>query len=199
MKRAATYLRVSSDDQSYENQRPDIDRITQTRGYRAVAVYEEHASAVKSRPAFARMVADAHRGMFDILIVWALDRFGRSMVGNMQAVLDLDRCGVKVVSVREPWLDTEGAVRPLLIAIFSWVAEQEREQIVARTVAGMDRARKSGIRIGRPEVKMDIELAHVLHAQGESVRKIAQRLKVPKTTVHRALGRPKRVVVGEAS
>jgi DNA invertase Pin-like site-specific DNA recombinase len=68
------------------------------------------------RPVFDRMVRDAHQGAFDVLVVWALDRFGRSMVGNLQAVLDLDRCGVQVVSVREPWLDTGSAVRPLLIA-----------------------------------------------------------------------------------
>ena len=75
----------------------------QTRGYKLVEAYEEQGSAVKSRPAFARMMIDAHRGLFDVLVIWALDRFGRTMVGNMQAVLDLDRCGVKVISVREPW------------------------------------------------------------------------------------------------
>ena len=45
-----------------------------------------------------------HRGEFETVVVWALDRLGRSMVGNLQAVLDLDRCGVKVISVNEPWL-----------------------------------------------------------------------------------------------
>ena len=99
MKRTAIYLRVSSDEQSYENQRPDIERIVQTRGYTLVASYEEQASAAKTRAVFARMMADAHRGLFDVLVIWALDRFGRTMVGNMQAVLELDRRGVKVVSV----------------------------------------------------------------------------------------------------
>lgn len=98
-----------------------------------VAEYEEKASAARVRPVFDRMVRDAHQGAFDVLVVWALERFGRSMVGNLQAVLDLDRCGVQVVSVREPWLDTGSAVRPLRIAIFGWVAEQERVTIVART------------------------------------------------------------------
>ena len=196
MKRAAIYLRVSSDEQTYENQRPDVERVAQTRGYRIVATYEEQASAAKQRAAFARVMEDAHHGRFDVLVMWALDRFGRSMVGNMQAVLDLDRCGVKVVSVREPWLDTEGAVRPLLIAIFSWVAEQEREQLVARTVAGMERARKNGVHVGRPEVVIDVELARALHSQGASVRKIAQHLRVPKTTVHRALHRADRLERG---
>lgn len=195
MKRAAIYLRVSSDEQTYENQRPDVERVVSTRGYELIRTYKERASAAKARPSFARMMTDAHRGAFDVLVVWALDRFGRTMIGNMQAVLELDRCGVKVVSVREPWLDTEGAVRPLLIAIFSWVAQQEQEQIVARTVAGMERARKKGIRIGRPEVPIDLKLARALQAQGKSVRDISQQIRVPKSTVHRALSRPKRGVL----
>ncbi len=154
--RAAIYLRVSSEDQTYENQRPDIERVVSTRGYKLVATYEEHASAAKPRAEFTRMMRDAHRGMFDVLVVWALDRFGRSMVGNIQAVLDLDRRGVQVVSVREPWLDTGGgAVRPLLIAIFGWVAEQERTRLSERTKAGMDRARRSGIHVGRPSSRVD--------------------------------------------
>jgi DNA invertase Pin-like site-specific DNA recombinase len=99
-RRAAIYLRVSSDEQTYENQRPDVKRLARTRGYKLVATYEEQASAAKARPEYARMMGDAHRGMFDVLVVWALDRFGRSMVGNMQAVLDLDRRGVEVVTRR---------------------------------------------------------------------------------------------------
>lgn len=186
------YLRVSSEEQTYENQRPDLERLVRARGYEHAETYEEQASAARSRPAFGRMLTDAHRGLFDVLVVWSLDRFGRSMIGNMQAVLDLDRCGVSVVSVREPWLDTSGSVRPLLIAIFSWVAEQEREQLVARTVAGMARARKAGIHIGRPAVVIDDELVRSLHSQGESIRNISQRLRIAKTTVHRALRRPKR-------
>jgi hypothetical protein len=76
MKRAAIYLRVSSDEQTYENQRSEVERVAQTRGYRVVAVYEEHVSAAKDRPAFARAMEDAHRGQFDVLVMWALDPSG---------------------------------------------------------------------------------------------------------------------------
>lgn len=124
--RAAIYLRVSKGERHTENRRPDIERVVVMRGLELVAEYEEKASVAKVRLVFDRMVRDAHQGAFDVLVVWALDRFGRSTVGNLQAVLDLDRCGVQVVSVREPWFDTGSAVRPLLIAIFGWVAEQER-------------------------------------------------------------------------
>lgn len=127
-----------------------------------------------------------------MLVVWSLDRFGRSMVGNLQAVLELDRSGVEVVSVREPWLDTGGPVRALLIAIFGWVAEQERAQIVERTKAGIERARRKGIRIGRPERAIDMRRAQALRDQGLSFAAVAKWLRVPKATLYRALSRLKK-------
>jgi hypothetical protein len=112
--RTVIYLRVSKGERHTENQRPDVERVIATRRLELVGEYEEKASAAKTRPVFDKMIRDAHRGAFDVLVVWSLDRFGRSMVGNLQAVLDLDRSGVQVVSVRETWLDTGSAVRPLL-------------------------------------------------------------------------------------
>jgi putative DNA-invertase from lambdoid prophage Rac len=163
--------------------------VIATRRLELVAEYEEKASAAKVRPVFDRMMRDAHRGAFDVLVVWSLDRFGRSMVGNLQAVLELDRCGVQVVSVRETWLDTGSAVRPLLIAIFGWVVEQERATIIARTMAGLERARRAGVRLGRPPRTVDVRRARTLLEGGLSLRKVAKRLRVPPMTLHGALRR----------
>jgi len=91
------------------------------------------------------------------------------MVGNVQQILELDRLGVEVVSVREPWLDTGGPVRTLLIAIFPWVAEEERRQIASRSRAGVDRARLSGKHCGRPPSVVDVEHALRLRSQGLSL------------------------------
>jgi DNA invertase Pin-like site-specific DNA recombinase len=187
--RAALYLRVSTEGQATDNQRPELEQLARARGMRVVRVFEECASAVASRAQFGAMMAGAHAGQFDALLVWALDRFGRSMVGNMAAVLELDRLGVQVVSVREPWLDTSGPVRSLLVAIFSWVAEQERAQLVARTKAGLTRARARGIRLGRPAARVDVARALELRAGGLSLRDVARELRVPPTTVARALRR----------
>jgi putative DNA-invertase from lambdoid prophage Rac len=192
MKRAAIYLRVSSDKQTYENQRPDVEQLARMRGLDVVANYEEQASAVKARPAYKQMMDDAHRGRFDVVLVWALDRLGRSMVGNLQAVLDLDRRGVRVLSVREPWLDTDSMVRPLLIAIFSWVAEQERTHLIAKTNAGIARAKKKGVRFGRPSRRIDMWRVDQLRAQGLTLRAIARWMKIPFATFQRAIARPER-------
>jgi DNA invertase Pin-like site-specific DNA recombinase len=128
---------VSTDRQETECQRPEVEQLARARGFEIVKVYEEKMSAAKVRPEYARMMKDARRGAFDVIVVWAIDRFGRSMIGNVSDVLELDRVGVQVVSVRESWLDTGSPVRTLLLAIFSWLAGQERVRIGERTRAGM--------------------------------------------------------------
>lgn len=140
-----------------------------------------------TQPSASRLRVAAHRGEFDVLVVAAIDRLGRSMSANVQAILDLDRLGVEVVSVREPWLSTAGPVRSLLVAIFSWVAEQERLTIISRTKAGMARARREGKHIGRPPVAIDMPLAIRLREEGLSVRATAKRLGVGASTLHRAM------------
>ena len=197
MKRAAIYLRVSKGEQHAENQRPDVDRIVGQRGLEVVEVYEDSISAVKRRPEFDRMVRDAQRGRFDVLVIWAIDRFGRTMAGNIQTVLDLDRRGVVTVSVQEPWLDTGGPVRDLLLAIFSWIAEQERARLVERTNAGLERAKRKGIRLGRPPARVNLWLAKKLIAEGKSLRQVAKVLKVPLGTLHGALKRSENPIGAE--
>jgi len=185
--RAALYYRVSSDEQSTECQRPEVEQLCRARGLHVVSVYEEQASAAKHRPEYERMMKDAKRGKFGVLVIWAIDRFGRSMTSNLGDILELDRVGVQVVSVRETWLDTGSPVRNLLVAIFSWVAEQERARLVERTKAGMAAARRRGARIGRPRARIDRDRLLELHGQGWSVRKIADALGVGSSTVQRHL------------
>jgi DNA invertase Pin-like site-specific DNA recombinase len=180
-------LRVSTDRQETECQRPDVEQVVRARGYEVAAVYEEKMSAAKVRPEYAKMMKDARRGAFDVLVVWAIDRFGRSMIGNVSDVLELDRLGITVISVKESWLDTGSPVRTLLLAIFSWLAEQERVRIGERTRAGMAAAKRRGIRVGRPRARLDEDRLVELKGQGMSVRKIAEAMKVGTATVQRHL------------
>ena len=110
-RRAAVYLRVSTDRQTAENQVAEVRQLAVARGYEPV-VYEEIESAAKVRPVLDRMLADLRAGRVQAVAVWALDRLHRSMTGAINTVLELDRLGVPVLSVREPWLDTSGPVRP---------------------------------------------------------------------------------------
>jgi putative DNA-invertase from lambdoid prophage Rac len=191
---AVAYRRVSKGGQDPENQRTDVERVARARGLELVGDYVETVSAAaRTRPAFEAMLDDARRGAFNVLVVWALDRFGRSMVGNVNAVVELDRLGVQVISVREPWIDTGGPVRDLLLVIFSWIAEQETRRLGERTRAGLERARARGARLGRPRrmiTPAELELARELwEERALPIRVIARRLRIPRATIHRALER----------
>jgi DNA invertase Pin-like site-specific DNA recombinase len=187
--RAAVYARVSSatSGQSTANQIPLLLGLVEQRGYELAGAYAETASAVSKRPVLDRLMKDAHHGKFDLVIVFAIDRLGRSLKGNLDLVLDLDRCGVRIVSYSEPWLAMDGPVRSLLISIFSWVAEQERVRIGERCRAGLDRARARGIKLGRPAAKVDLAKLTSLHDQGLSVRKIGRALGIGASTAHRLI------------
>jgi DNA invertase Pin-like site-specific DNA recombinase len=187
--RAVVYKRVSGAlGQTTSNQTPDLERLAAVRGLEIVEVFDEVMSAAKVRPEFDRMLKAAHAGKFDVLLVWSLDRFGRSMVGNLQTVLELDRIGVKVVSVQEPWLDTGGPVRSLLVAIFSWIAEQERERLILRTKAGLDRARRQGKRLGRPPASRILLCAALdLVATGVPVAEAARQKGLSRSSLRRFL------------
>ena len=98
------------------------------------------------------MFNDANKRAFDLLLIWALDRFSREGISNTLGYLErLKRSGIAVKSLQETWLDTrDDGIGQLLLAIFSWVAGQERKRIRERTLAGLKRARESGKRLGRP-------------------------------------------------
>jgi DNA invertase Pin-like site-specific DNA recombinase len=181
------YVRVSTEDQSVENQLPDLRQLAEARGLTIARVFSENMSAVKHRPEYEALLKAAHSGKVGTILIWALDRLHRSMVGSMQTVLELDRLGVRVISVREPWLDTSGPVRSLLIAVFGWVAEQERRRISERTKAGLDRARRAGKKLGKPGFDIDVVRAQALREAGTSYRRIAAELGVSVGKVHETL------------
>lgn len=190
-KRAALYLRVSRDEQTVENQRPELERLASTRGLTVVETFEESVSAVKKRPAFEAMLNGAHLGHFNVILIWALDRLGRSMVGNLETILSLDRKNVMVMSVREPWLEIAGPARELLIGIVSWVAEQERERLIERTHAGLARARAQGKHIGRPRVIDGIarQARFLLSKPGATYPGVARELGISESSLRRGLKR----------
>ncbi len=186
-RRAALYLRVSTQDQTVANQLPDLKRFARARGFEIAETYEEHASAVGQRPELSRLREAAHARKFDVVLVWALDRLGRSLFDNVRTVLELERAGVDVLSVREPWLDTKGPVRDLLLAIFSWVAQHERTRLVERTRAGVARARAQGKKLGRPRVGVSHVAVDVLWREGKSATSIARQLGISRASVYRLL------------
>ncbi len=184
---AAVYARVSTSEQSVENQIPHLRKLAFARGLKVAKVYAENISAVKDRPEFTAMMKAAHSGRIGTILIWSLDRLHRTMLGAMQTVLELDRLGVRVVSLNEPWLDTSGPVRSLLVGVFGWVSEQERLRVSERTKAGLDRARRRGVQLGRKGFDIDVGRARALRDEGKSYRKIATILGVSVGKVHESL------------
>ncbi len=158
--RIALYCRVSKNDESQDprNQLDPLRRYAGALGGEVVQEYVDLASGSNGdRKEFLRMLQDAEVRKFDLLLVWALDRFSREGISNTLGYLErLKRNGVALKSLQESWLDTrDNGLGQLLLAIFSWVAQQERQRIVERTKAGLERARRSGKRLGRPQGSRD--------------------------------------------
>jgi DNA invertase Pin-like site-specific DNA recombinase len=185
--RAALYLRTSTGRQSVENQRPEVEGLASGRGFTVVGTYAEQESAAKRRPEFSRMLADARRGRFDVIVVWSLDRFGRGF-SCFDAFRDLSRIGVRVVSVREPWTEADGPALELLVAVMSWVSGFERQRLAERIRAGLDRARREGKRLGRlPASPLKLAAAAARVQEGASIRSAAREKGLGAETLRRHL------------
>jgi DNA invertase Pin-like site-specific DNA recombinase len=143
--RAATWTRVSTDRQDDSNQLPDIERLCAHRGWEITKRYSlSDVSAFNGahRETLAAMLADAHRGEFDVLVVWAADRITREGIEELlRLVRELRERNVALVSVQEPWLSGSDATTELLAAIAAWMANQESARRSERIRAGLARRR----------------------------------------------------------
>lgn len=155
MKKVAIYARVSKNDESQnpQNQLNPLRDYAKALGGEVVEEYIDLASGGNGgRQRFLQMLKYADKHEFDLILVWALDRLSREGISNTLGYLErLKRNGVALKSLQESWLDTrDEGLGQLLLAIFSWVAQQERKRIVERTKAGLERARRQGKKLGRP-------------------------------------------------
>jgi DNA invertase Pin-like site-specific DNA recombinase len=190
--RAFLYARVSTNDkgQDAENQLPDMRREAERRSWKLKREYIENVSAAgtKVREQFDEMLAACDRREADVILIWALDRFSREGPLKTMLLLDrLQRAGVRVRSLKEPWLDPDSPTYDLLLPIFAWIAKQESLRLGERTKAGMARARVKGKEFGRPRVSADLSVIASMRAQGESLRRIAAKLGVSEGTVRNLL------------
>ena len=152
--KVAIYARVSKNDESQDpqNQLNPLRDYAKALDGEVIEEYIDLASGSSSdRENFLRMLNDADRHKFDLLLIWSLDRLTREGISNTLGYLErLKRNCIAIKSLQESWLDTrDQGLGQLLLAIFSWVAQQERMRIVERTLAGLERAKKQGKTLGR--------------------------------------------------
>lgn len=140
-----------------------------------------------SRPEFDRLMKDAAQHWFDVVLVWKLDRFGRSLRHSIQQLGALSSSRIPFIALSQGF-DTGQAnptSRMLLIIIMTAVADFEREMIRERVKAGIDTAKHKGVKFGRPKVVFDRKKAIAMHQSGLSLRAIAAKLGVGKGAVER--------------
>lgn len=181
--RAAIYTRVSTFDQHTENQLPDLERYAQARGWTIVQTYTDRgiSGSKERRPALDAMRADATRRHFDALIVWRLDRLGRSLRHLVTMLHELQELGVSFVALNQGIDSTTPAGR-LQMHMLAAFAEFERDSIQERVRAGLARVRANGGTLGRPKHASGSRLTTVT---GLSHAKAAAKLGVSVASVKR--------------
>jgi len=189
--RAAIYARVSTKDgrQDTENQLAQLRKYVEASGWTAVEFLDHETGKHSNRAGFLELFAAASRKEFDVVLVWALDRFSREGIAEtFNHVSRLAKFGVKFESLTEPqFRTTDNAMGELMMAIAAWIAKQERARISDRTRAGLATARSKGRCGGRPIVVFRRDTAEKLRIAGKSWRAIGIELGVPQSTIRRVL------------
>jgi DNA invertase Pin-like site-specific DNA recombinase len=187
----AIYARVSTTDkgQDVENQLLQLREYCARSGWKISKEYIDRVSGkTGERDAFKQLFEDAARRKFDVVLVWALDRFTREGVyETFDYVRKLTLNGVDFESYTEAHFRTTGPAGELMLAIAAWIAKQERLRISERTKAGIERARRAGKHCGRPYRVFRKDLAREMKAEGMSLRAIAEKLGVSFMTVKRVI------------
>jgi DNA invertase Pin-like site-specific DNA recombinase len=186
--RTGIYARVSTSEQSPEMQLAELRDYCTRRGWEVAGEYVDLgiSGTRERRPRLDRLMADAKQRKFDAVLVWKLDRFGRSLKHLVNALAELEALGIVFVSLHDN-LDLSTPAGRLMFQIIGAMAEFERALIVERVKAGILHARAQGKRIGRPRCYVDDEKVRRLRAEGKSLREIARTLGVPLGRVRRSL------------
>lgn len=195
-RRVAIYARVSTvGSQSVDMQLRDLRELAKCRSFEVVTEYCDHgvSGSRETRPALDALLRDARRRKFDAVLVWKLDRLGRSLVHLVRLLQDLRSLSVELISFSEG-LDFTTTTGKLLYQVISAFAEFERDCIRERVRAGLRNARAVGKNLGRPRVVVDASRIADLRAQGRSWREITAETGISKGTAQRAVcGLPKNV------
>jgi DNA invertase Pin-like site-specific DNA recombinase len=202
-KRAALYVRVSTDHQTVENQISELRQVAERRGWEVVEIYRDAgisgAKGRDKRPGLDAMLNDASRRKFDVAMVWAIDRLGRSLIDLLGTIQHLEAVGVDLY-LDQQHLDTTTPTGKLLFQITGAFAEFERSMIRQRVNAGLAPIKakiargekyesKAGVvrsRLGRPgAAPEDVKQAKIRLSAGAGIVRVAKELGLGVGTVHR--------------
>lgn len=176
--RVAIYARVSTDDQSSEMQ---IQELIEHIKYHKLILTKQYVDVMSgskdSRPALNSLLEDAKRNEFDMLLVWKIDRLGRSATHLLNILTDLQKLNISFMSKQES-IDTSTPMGKCIFTILASIAELERSVIIDRVKCGLANARRKGVKLGRPEISLPIKQMETLRKEGKSYREIAKQCNI---------------------
>ena len=191
-KRVVIYARVSTLDQTVDNQLIELRDHCSKMGWEIVKEYKDEGLSGtlsrEKRPSFNEMIKDGYRRKFELVVCWDISRIGRSMKELIMFLSDMKDRDIGICSVRQGF-DTSTTMGEMMFQFVGILSSWEREMIRERTLAGLDRAKKEGKTLGRKTVIDDDKVSHIrkLRSIGRSLRDIASEVGVSKGTVSNVL------------
>jgi DNA invertase Pin-like site-specific DNA recombinase len=191
MKHVAIYGRVSTTGQSTDAQIQECRAYANRCGYQVVGEYCDKISGTTSkddREALTRLLEDAFARKFDTVVVYSIDRLGRSLKHCLEILETLKNHHTDFISIKQQ-IDTSSPTGQLIFNLFACLASYERTQILERTALGRERAKARGVKFGRPS-KMNSSVAEavrLLREKGAGIKEIASSLQIGVGSVYKAL------------
>ena len=191
-KRIAIYARCSTTSQSPQNQIDVLTELANRQGYTIIKIYSDNGiSGTKltaDRPALNDLMTDARKRKFDMVLVWSLDRLGRSLKHCLELLQELQELKVDLF-FQQQGMDTSTSSGKLMFSMIGAFAEFERNIIRERVMAGQMRAKKNGVKLGRPTKMNDgmRSAVKILRGKGMGIKQIAKELQIGVGTCYSVL------------
>lgn len=191
--KAVAYLRVSTDGQTVENQRLVLSQWAANNNYEIIEYFEDPAVSgtvpAIEREGFAALVSYVKNNFIQAVLVYELSRVGRTFWDTLDAIKFVEKYAPLIsCSPKELFLSTlDPEIRKLLLSIFTWVAEREREILVQRIKAGLQRCKAEGKKLGPPEKEIDWQKLRRLLDSSMRTEDIARAIGVSKPTLYRKI------------
>ena len=190
-RKVAIYARVSTDGQTTDNQLLELNKVLEKSNWELVDTYiDEGISGSKGRdkrPELDRMLKDAVRRKFDVVMSWNVDRLGRSLQDLLHLLSELHSMNIDLY-LHQQGIDTTTPAGKAMFQMLGVFAEFERSMIQERVKAGLARAKSQGKRLGRPPVPSSkIKAIRKKHKEGLSIRKIAKEVNVGHGVIQRVI------------
>jgi len=194
MKKVCLYVRVSTQTQTTENQIQALREVAERSGYKIVKIYSDEgisgSKGREDRPALNQMMKDAVNRQFEMVMCWSIDRLGRSITNLIEIMNELNELKIDMFFSQQS-IDTQTSSGRMIFGIFSSLASFEREMIRERVMAGLDRARKNGVKLGRPSTVNDgvRNAVLILKDKGVGVRETCRKLGIGCATYYSVVKR----------